>query len=70
MTGNNWNSSVSLFTTPPQSDGSVLEEFTLTESDFATKTSRRGADDYVIVGFDTESQTPDAIPHGSSRLNL
>ena len=64
MTGNNWNSSVSLFTTPPQSDGSVLEEFTLTESDFATKTSRRGADDYVIVGFDTEFQTPDAIPQG------
>ena len=64
MTGNNWRSSVRLFTTPPQFDWSVQEEFTLTESDFTTKKASKGAADTLIVGFDTEFQTPDAIPQG------
>lgn len=57
-----WKSSVSLFTTPPQSAGSVLEDFTLNKTDFSTHTSKGWEDDYVIIGFDTEFQAPDAIP--------
>lgn len=64
MSYDSWISKVRLFTTPPQSDNAIEEEFKLKNTDFlpATKKTKNTSIDYLIIGFDTEYQPPEPLP--------